>query len=211
MLRALWFPLLSLFTEIGDGGDPPDPDAGDLPGNGESEEDAARETEFDATKNPVAKFRAMQDHIGRLHRRLDERDARIRTLEAQVDSEGGGGDGTPSGDANELRMENAFLRAVMVADEPLDTETAWDLLHVKGFADAVKVGDDGKVTGMDDALGKLIERYPWLADASATPPPEDAPHKPAVKGARKPQSNQPHGNAALRERFPALQHRRGPG
>jgi len=200
MLRMLWFLLLSMFAETGDGdGDPPDA------GNGESEEDAdARlKAEFDTTKDPAAKFAAMQDHIGRLHRRLDERDKRIRALEAQVDSGGGGGDGAPAGDADELRLENAFLRSAMAADAPLDLDTAWDLLRVRGFVDTVNVGDDGKVTGMDDALAKLVERYPWLADAPPVPEPKVLP--PAIKGARKrPDASAGQNRRGLESRFPAL-------
>jgi len=206
MLRAFWFLLLSMFAETGYG-DAGDPDAGDPSGNGDAdkqEKDAALEAAFDATKDPAAKFHAMQDHIGRLHRRLDERDKHIRALEAEMDSGGGnGGDGTPSGDAHELRLENAFLRSAMAADAPLDLDTAWDLLRVRGFVDTVNVGDDGKVTGMDDALAKLVERYPWLADAPT--PPEPRPSPPAIKGARKRQDPSAGlSRSGLESRFPAL-------
>jgi len=201
MLRALWFLLLSMLAETGDGGDG---DGGD--GESEDDADARLKAEFDATKDPEAKFCAMQDHIGRIHRRLDERDKQIRALEAQVDSGGGdgnGGDGAPSGDANELRLENAFLRAAMAADEPLNTEDAWDLLNAKGFIDAVKVGDDGKVSGMNDAIVKLVERYPWLADAAPVPEPKVLP--PAIKGARKrPDASAGQNRRGLESRFPAL-------
>jgi len=199
MLRMLWLLLLSMFAETG----------GDLPGDGDppgpSEGDARLEAEFDATKDPAAKFHAMQDHIGRLHRRLEERDKHIRALEAQVDSGGGGGDGAPAGDADELRLENAFLRAAMAADAPLDFDTAWDLLRVRGFVDAVKVGDDSKVVGMDDALAKLVERYPWLADAPPVPEPKVLPPRPGVGAGRKrPHASPGQSRTGLESRFPAL-------
>jgi len=200
MLRMLWLLLLSMFAETG----------GDLPGDGDppgpSEGDARLEAEFDATKDPAAKFHAMQDHIGRLHRRLEERDKHIRALEAQVDSGGGGGDGAPAGDADELRLENAFLRAAMAADAPLDFDTAWDLLHVKGFVDTVKVGDDGKVDAdsMDDALAKLVDRYPWLVDAPPPPEPKVLPPRPGVGTGRKKDSGAGQSRTGLESRFPAL-------
>ena len=186
MLSKWLFLLLSMFA-FAKSGDPPDDDDDDPddddPGDDddasdkdkEAEKDAALEAEFAAIKDRKAKFGAMKDQIQRLHRRLAERDKRIQVLEAEVDAAGSGdgdsgdgdkgkdgkGKGGESGDANELRLENAFLRSAMTADEPIqDMELAWNLLNTKGFVDSVKVADDGTVTGMDDALAKVVERYP---------------------------------------------------
>ena len=65
-------------------------------------------------------------------------------------------------------MQAAFLRAVIDRGERLDLETTWDLATVRGFLDTVEVTDDALVEGMEDALGRVLNRYPWLREDSPT-------------------------------------------
>lgn len=58
------------------------------------------------------------------------------------------------------RLETAFLREVLTSEEPLEVESAWDLLNARGFVDTVKVGDDGAVEGMAEAMSRLLEATP---------------------------------------------------
>jgi len=41
---------------------------------------------------------------------------------------------------------------------------------VRGFLDAVKVVNDRAVSGKDEALDRLVSRYPWLTDVTFEPP-----------------------------------------
>jgi hypothetical protein len=48
-------------------------------------------------------------------------------------------------------------------EDPIaDLDMAWDLMNLRHFVDAVEVAEDGKVQGMDDAVDRLIDRYPFL-------------------------------------------------
>jgi hypothetical protein len=201
MLRLLWLLWLALVdVDPSGGGDPPADDGDGDPNDDDDEPDTDDDADADeATRDPEAKIKALKEILDRKDRQAKKREERIKELEGQAGS---------AADANGLRMENAFLRAVMAQGETLDTETTWALLQSQGFIDAVK--DNGE--GMDDALSKTVERYPWLADVSTIPedePPTHRPPRPGIGTGRRPPANAPHVDASIRERFPALQHRRG--
>jgi hypothetical protein len=191
MIYTLWLYLLTLFLDT----DPPDGDAPD------PDED---EDEDEPTRDPEARIKALTEKVARLGKKLDKKDARIAELESQE------GDGTPDTDTtNALRLEVAFLRSVLTAEEPIaDLDTAWTLGHGRGFFDTVDIDTEtGDVTGMDEALAKLLGRYPYLADE----PPEDEeqpdpPAKPSGRpmNAKTPSNQSTAPTKAMRERFPAL-------
>ena len=108
----------------------------------------------------------MQGHLDRLHRKINRQKARIEELEE-------GGDPVSAKRSSPRVWRSAFLHAVIRRGEPLDVETAWDLANIRGFLDATKVDDDGNVEGMEDALERVLERYPWLADEPPYDPDED--------------------------------------
>jgi hypothetical protein len=125
----------------------------DEPGEDEDEQD----DEEEEIRKPKAKIRSLQDHVNRLHKRLEERDSRIKELE-------------DAGNDGRLRVEAAFWRELVTGERRIgDHESAWDLFTARGFADLVKLSDDGEVTDMDVALEKLVERYPWLEDEPIQP------------------------------------------
>jgi len=128
---------------------------------GQEEESA----EDDEVRDPAAKIRSLEDHVARLHRRLEERDTRIKELEDAVPEDHG-----------PIRVEAAFWRELVIGERRIgDYESAWDLFTARGFSDLVKAADDSDVTEMDTALGKLVDRYPWLADEPLTTDDDDAP------------------------------------
>lgn len=103
-----------------------------------------------------------------------------------------------------LKLENAFLCAAIDMDDPItDLETAWTLATTRGFLDAVQ--DDG--TGMPEAIEKLVDRYPYLADVGDDdePPPRTGPNN-TGRTPSPPTSRVAAvaGQQALAERFPAL-------
>jgi hypothetical protein len=88
------------------------------------------------------------------------------------------------------------MKAVMGRGDSLDTDTAWDLLHSPGFVDAVAIdGETGEpdLDSMNEAIEKLLARYPWLTGADSIPDEEpDGPRAPKVTtgtGKRKPDSS----------------------
>ena len=80
----------------------------------------------------------------------------------------------------------------------------WDLANVRGFLDTVQVTDEGGVSGMGDAIARVLDRYPWLREdptVSATPHASG----PKVPGPKRRTSMPPGPSASsMRERFPAL-------
>src|SRR5438093_361122 len=103
-------------------------------------------------------------------------------------------------------MESAFYRSLLERHEPIDAETAWDLMHARGFIDAVSFSEEGDVEDMDDALERVLERYPWLledgdsSDADAEPKRRTAPPPKKRTDAA---ASQAHQQAGLQQRFPA--------
>lgn len=161
---------------------------------GEEEEESPEDEEQDEDiRDPKAKRASMQDHIDRLHRRVEERDSRIKALEG-------------SGDGQEGQLENAFLRAVIAAGKPIALDDAWELARLRGFLDPVTVTDEGEVSGMDEALSRLFDRYPWLADADAQPA-DPPPPLPKTGGAKRKTGEPGIDHSRLEQRFPALKGR----
>jgi hypothetical protein len=98
---------------------------------------------------------------------------------------------------------------VLTSSEPIaDLDTAWTLGHARGYFDAVEIGEDG-VAGMDEALSKLLARYPYLADEPLTAADDDEP--PAKPSGRpmnaKPATNPTAGNQSLMKSCPTLSRR----
>jgi hypothetical protein len=112
-------------------------------------------------KDPEAKIRALESektrHAVNAKKARAERDAAVAELEQAKRASSAEG-------LKEARMESAFYRELLKRKEPVDAETTWDLLHVRGFVDTITVNEDGTVEGMDAALEKLFDRYPWLLD-----------------------------------------------
>ena len=109
-----------------------------------------------------------------------------------------------------MNAENAFFRtAIASGHHTIDLDTAWTLLTTKGFADAVSIDDDGDVTGMAEALDRVIARYPWIVSDDLPDDDEpDPPLKPSGRrtNARKDGGHQPD-DAALSKRSPALRNK----
>lgn len=132
-------------------------------------------------------------------KKFRDAEARVKELEAERNSD------ELVGALRSSRMESAFLRSALQRGEAMDVQTAWDLLHARGFADAVTVTDDGQVEGMDEAIGRVLDRYPWLAE----PPPEESDDQPHQRTASPPRkrvdkAGQRVSEARLSQRFPAL-------
>jgi hypothetical protein len=160
----LWLALSRLLFLTTDSGGSDDDDAGD-DGDGPGDGDPAGGGGDEEIRDPKAKIAALTEANGRLARRKKKLEARVSELERGTSN---GGEALRS-----ARLESAFLRAVMNSEQGItDTETAWDLLDARGFLDAVKIGDDGQVEGMDEAVERLLSRYPWLIEDEAEPPPE---------------------------------------
>jgi hypothetical protein len=207
LFTFIWLLLRLLFLDTDGGSDDDDtadggdgPGAGDPPGDGDDDDDNAG-----ATKNPKKRIASLLEANTRLHKKLKERDERIEELEA----------GTDDGVLQEARLQAAFWRHCYTSDVKLtDAETAWELATNKGFFDTVSFSDDGEVEGMDAALTRLLERYPYLVSEEDEDE-EDEPHPPisTPTSGRQPLARsktagvQQATTAKLRERFPALKRR----
>jgi hypothetical protein len=117
------------------------------------------------------------------------------------------------------RLETAFYRSVLVSGQTIDVETAFDLLTIKGFADSVKIPDDGagEVEGMDQALETLVLRYPWLegTDDGSDDTDQDGDAPPLRRTASPPKKKPANANvqsydrSELERRMPTLVKHRG--
>jgi hypothetical protein len=196
-MLSLWHLLLLLFaTETA-------PDPADEQEE-EEEEEGTEETETEEEEEEIRdpEKMALSREAGKWRKKFRAAEARIAELEEADVSE----------PFREARMENAFLRAVMERGDVADLDTAWDLLHVRGFIDVVTLDGDGQVDGMSDTLEKLLDRYPWLSDE----PPEsdeenDDPDRPRRTAPppkmRKGKPAEPSKDQ-LQDRFPTLMRRR---
>ncbi len=214
MFALLWLHLLSLFLEISPDDEEDDEDE-DNPSDDEDEDEEEdpqktiqklkdRIQELSDVRKPHGKIAALQDQVNRLHRRLKERDQTIKDLEEGVST-------SHLAALKQSRLETAFLQFVIRYDDPLDVESAWDLGNARHFFDTVKIADDGTISGMDEAIDTLLSRYPWLSDGGSDPDPEDDSRPPKPKtGTHPPKStnNAAASKTAMRDRFPALKHRR---
>jgi hypothetical protein len=182
MTTLLWLLLLALLFETA-----PDDDE-------ETDDDDEPEAEPEPVRDPEKK--ALSREAGRWRTKYREAETKIKEMES------GAAFAEP---LRASRLESAFLRVVLARGGRLDVETSWDLLRVRGFADTVTIDDDGDVKGMDEALGRLLDRYPWLEEP-ASDPNEDRPLRrtaPAPKK-RKDGAAEQHSKASLEARFPAL-------
>lgn len=111
----------------------------------------------------------------------------------------------------ELRIELAATKANLTRAEPFkDLEAALAMVDLT----AVKVADDGTVSGLDDALDYVAKRYPYMVDDSGGTAPrsragDDVPMRPSGRQTNGQKKN-PNGydRTFLEKRFPALRSRR---
>ena len=190
MIRFLWL-LAWLLLDTDSGGD----DADDSKDDADDKPDADDEP----TRDPEKRITALEEQKARLIKKLDQKDARIKELE----------DAAPNnGDLRSARLELAFMKSAITTDPPpSDLNTAWDLLNVRGFLDALP--DDGE--GMDEAVSKLLGRYPWLSDEPPEDDGGDMEPPPGPSGRRTNEKKNAAGTpdtSALAKRFPALRGRR---
>lgn len=123
----------------------------------EEEEDGSSKDEEEGEPIRDPEKQALSHEAGRWRKKLRAAEAQIKELETTQAEK-------VAAAIRGARLETAFLRVVFERDESIDVETAWDLANVRGFLDAVKIGDDGSVDGMTDAIDRVLARYPWLAD-----------------------------------------------
>jgi len=165
------------------------------------EDDPDADPDDEEVRDPIAKIRSLTEANARLARQKRKAEERLAELEEP-------GTPKPTDDgARTTRLENAFLRTAIEGGTDLDLDTAWTLLEGKGLLDLVTVTDEGAVEGMDAALERLLDRYPWLSHE----PPEVEPT--AVSGAKAPppkKKRDPNAidESAIRDRFPQLKRRR---
>jgi hypothetical protein len=164
----------------------------------EDEEQEEEEEEQEEIRDPVAKARAETEKAARLSKKLTQVEAELAELRKAKDEH-------PDAQAlRASRVESAFLRHVIDSGERYDLEAMWDLARVRGFLDTLEVSDDGEVSGMDDAISRVLDRYPWLReDAPAT---TDAGTKTRTAPPPRKRDNGPAKplESTMRERFPAL-------
>jgi hypothetical protein len=179
----------------GDGtGDPDESGDGGPPGGGDDEGE-------EEIRDPKAKLESLKEANARLAKKAKKLEARVAELERGTSN---GGQALRS-----AQLEAAFLRAVMASSDRVnDVETAFDLFQTKGFADLVKVDEDGTVSGADEALVRLLERYPFFVDEAEDEPPERPKPKPATRPVFRDKEAPPLPNRkSMEKRMPAL--RRG--
>jgi hypothetical protein len=201
MFRLLWLLWCLLFEtapddETDDEGRPDDD--GDEDDPAVADDDGDQDEAGEDTRDPQARIKSLLAANDRL--------AKKNTKLQKALSDGSQGDGA---DLVAVRRENAFLRAVLERGETLDMDTAWDLMNAKGFIDLMKVSDDGEVSGAEEAMQKLVDRYPWLldADGSATDEPTRMP-PPSGGRAKKKHDTTAVRHADLKGRLPALRRSR---
>lgn len=192
-LRSAWLCTLPRAADsAGEGGDsgqgtPPDPPP---PADDATEENEPTAEEI---KNPRIKELSEEAKSHRLAARAEKE--RADTAEAKT--------GELTDALRTARMENAFLRAALGKVDDLDA--AWKLADRTG----VTITDDGTVTGMDEVVAKLVDRYPYLRPeedpAPFTPPPTEPSGRP-FNGPRR--SDEVTNRAVLEKKFPALRHYR---
>jgi hypothetical protein len=200
MFRFLKVLMLLHALETSPADDTPDDQPAEEPVDEPDNEPSTDPEDYADVTDPKRKLAAMQNHINRLHRKVDKQDTYIARLEAMSES------GTDEAVAlRESRLEVTFLRSVIGRDDVSDIESAWDLATARGFLDAVQVSDAGDVEGMDDAIVRLVHRYPWLADEPVTSDEPD-PSRPSrtANPPKRRRGTGEIGQESLKERFPAL-------
>jgi hypothetical protein len=192
----LWLlALLRLFLFEGEGNGDGDENDGDPPDDEDEEPDPDKKRPRDPEKQKLI------DEARKWRLKFREAEAKLKDV----------GDQEPIRDAlRTARLELSFLRTAMEHDDPIaDLETAWDLGTARGYFDTVKIEDDGTVAGMDEALDRLLERYPYLIDSDDDEEPEPPVSRPSprpIGQGRK--AGAAVGDASLEKRFPLLAKRR---
>jgi hypothetical protein len=105
--------------------------------------------------------------------------------------------GIPPRTALNTRAEGSTVRGEFPSgreprEDPIaDLDMAWDLMNLRHFVDAVEVAEDGKVQGMDDAVDRLIDRYPFLVSGFSDSTEESEPKVGGKVGGRAPDASRP--------------------
>jgi len=126
--------------------------------------------------------------LSELEKATKERDELAKKAEALADR------------VKQQALENAFLAAKGV--DWADAEDAYTVLQKK-FMDGVEVDEDGKVTGMAEAVKAMVKQKPHLVkstDGVVTPSSEATGQTPVKRKGEKPTADR----ESLRKRFPAL-------
>jgi hypothetical protein len=148
-------------------------------------------------RDPVAKLHAERSKFQRLSKKLTAAEEELAELRKARDED-------PTIQAlRASRIETAFLHAVISSGESYDLEAMWDLANVRGFLDAIDVSDDGEVSGMDEAIGRVLDRYPWLREDETIPSTPSTGAKQPTPKLRRSTAQGPSASS-MRERFPAL-------
>jgi hypothetical protein len=161
----------------------------------EPEPEAKKDEDKPLTANEKKR---LHDEAASYRTRLRKKEAELEAANAKVEELGGD-------KSNELRIENAFLRQALTLKTPLlDVEAAFKLLDTEGIA----LDEDGKVSGMDAAMEKLVKRYAFLVDDLAEDKPKREPMDPLDGPSGAPFNKKKDKGgldvAALESKFPAL-------
>lgn len=203
LVRLLW---LLLALEEGDGNGPPDDDDNDTDDDTDDDSDDVDDapeppTDEELKNNP--RIKELSRENGKWRIKLRKAEERIKDLEDTDDHVAA---------VRTSKVEAAFWRSLVVGPHKIaDHESALDLFTARGFADLVKIGDDHEVSGMDDAIEKLVVRYPWLADDLPSDDDVEIPLRRTAPPPRKKKDGaSPTSRKDLEKRMPALRrHARG--
>jgi hypothetical protein len=192
-LRTAWLPTLPRAADTaGEGGDG-DPAAPDPPAPADNTtDDGGPELSAEEIANP--RIKELSDENAR-HRHVAKAEKeRADAAEATV--------GELTEALHTARMEAAFVRAGFGILDDLDA--AWKLADKAG----VTITDDGTVTGMEEVVTKLLDRYPYLhvPDPEPWQPPPTEPSGRRTSGRRT--TGEATNRSVLETKFPALRHRR---
>jgi hypothetical protein len=202
-LRFAWLDTLSRAgntagrDEDGDGTPDPDdsPPADDLPDEDDDQDD-------ETVSHPRIKKLSEEAKRHRLAAKA-EKERADRADAALAEAQG-------ADQVRALRLELAAIKHNATRPEPFkDVEAAMAMVDLS----AVTLGDDGTVSGLDDALDYVAKKYPYMVDDSGTAPArpaaDDLPMRPSgrqTNGRRGDGSG--YNRSTLEGKFPALRRRR---
>lgn len=151
--------------------------------------------DYQATKDELAALKAEKlSESDRLRAELAAATQRAETAEAERDTAFAERD-TVKGESREEKIRSAIVTAAVQA-KAIDPEDV--LLNVLAkHKDSVTIGDDGQVTGVEDAMKALLEAKPHLVGTPRKPAPDRG------MGAQSdPESSTSKGRDLYRERHP---------
>lgn len=201
---------------LGASEDDPDDDANEEDEDTDDEDEGASEDEKDkGKKSKVTDASLTQENARRrtenkrLLKEKQDLEARLKEYEDADKSDLEKATGTVNeltaraekaeGNVGRLTLENAFL-----LDNTYDWANPKTALRLVDLSE-VEIDDDGKVTGLDEALKALAESEPYLLKGKDDEDEDDDEEKPSAgqppKGKQKP--GKPN-RAALEKRYPAL-------